>query len=315
MDSHELADAGEGRSVAFIGVGRMGGRMARRLVGAKMTVAVYDRDRAAVDALAQAGARAAASPADAAEGADLVLCSLPGPAQLQEATSGSGGVLETARDGALVVDMTTADPGTSRAVAAACAERGVRFLDAPVSRGIAGAENGTLAMLVGGEAADLEDARPVLELLARDIVHVGAVGAGQIAKLCNNMLGAIHATALGEVLAAGVRAGIGLAELTAAIRSSSGNSFLLEHYLPNGLFTQERPTTFALSLMRKDIRLFMTAGADVGAPLPLSAFVQQAYTAAAAAGLDDADCTSIAELYERLAGVELRLTSTGEGRS
>jgi len=314
MDSHELATGADGRSVAFVGVGRMGGRMARRLLGAGTTVAVYDRDRAALDALAQEGARVATSPADAAADAALILFSLPGPAQVVEAASGSDGVLDTARAGALLVDMSTADPGTSRRVADACATRGVRFLDAPVSRGIAAAENGTLAMLVGGEAEDLERARPVLELVASDIVHVGSVGAGQIAKLCNNMLGAIHATALGEVLAAGVRAGIGLEQLTEAIGRSSGNSYLLEHYLPKGLFTQERPTTFALSLMRKDIRLFMTAGAEAGAPLPLSALVQQTFAAAAACGLDDADLTSVAELYERMAGVELRLSETGEGR-
>jgi 3-hydroxyisobutyrate dehydrogenase len=203
--------------------------------------------------------------------------------------------------------MTTSDPDTSRRVAERLEARQVRFLDAPVSHGLHGAETGTLAMMVGGDQQVLADARSVLDVLANDIVHVGPIGAGQIAKLCNNMLAAIHAAALGEVLAAGLRAGIGLRELTESISKSSGGSFILEHYFPRGLFTAERPTTFALSLMRKDLSLFMRASYEADASVPLSAFVQQLYTAAGTSIGEDADWSSVAELYERLAGVEFRL--------
>lgn len=306
------ATGGNGRRAAFIGVGRMGGRMARRLLDAGTELHVYDPEAAATAALAEQGATVADSPAAAAAEADFVFCSLPGPAQLEAAIAGTDGVLASARAGTVVIDFTTGEPETSRSLAGRCAESGLRFLDAPVSRGLAAAENGTLAMMVGGEAADLEAARPLLDPLASEVLHVGPVGAGQIAKLCNNMLGAVHAAALGEILVAGVRAGIGLDELTAAIRSSSGTSFILEHYLPVSLFTDERPTTFALSLMRKDIGLFMGLGSEAGATLPLSGLVQQIFAAASAEGLDGADLTSVAEIYESLAGVRLRLPPPSE---
>jgi 3-hydroxyisobutyrate dehydrogenase-like beta-hydroxyacid dehydrogenase len=285
----------------------MGSRMARRLLDAGHTVRVYDPVRAATDALVEAGASVATSPGDASRGAELVLCSLPDPDAVEEAILGADGVLWGAAPGTTIVDMTTSDPDTSRRVARRSEAQQVRFLDAPVSHGLVGAETGTLAMMIGGDEQVLEDARPVLGVLANDIVHVGPVGAGQIAKLCNNMLAAIHAAALGEVLAAGLRAGIGLRELTASISKSSGTSFILEHYFPRGLFTAERPTTFALSLMRKDLSLFMRASYKADASVPLSAFVQQLYTAAGTSIGEDADWSSVAELYERLAGVDLRL--------
>ncbi len=288
----------------------MGGRMARRLLDAGHDVRAFDRDADAVAAVGSAGAFVAASAAEAASGAELVFCSLPGPDAVKDAILGSDGVLSTAAAGVTVIDMTTSDPDVSRQVAAACEAQQVRFLDAPVSHGLVGAENGTLAMLVGGDRQVLDDALPLLQVLANDIVHVGPVGAGHIAKLCNNMLAGIHAAALGEVLVAGVQAGIGLAALTESISRSSGSSFILEHYFPRGLFTAERPTTFALSLMRKDLALFMKASGHVGATVPLSAAVQQLYSAASASGRDQSDWSSVAELYEQLTGVELRLTAS-----
>jgi 3-hydroxyisobutyrate dehydrogenase-like beta-hydroxyacid dehydrogenase len=281
--------------------------MARRLLEAGHVVQAYDPAPVATAALADAGATIVTSPGAAASGAELVLCSLPGPDSVDEAILGAAGVLSAAAPGTTIVDMTTSDPDTSRRVAERCEELGVHFLDAPVSHGLVGAETGTLAMLVGGDEQVLDAARPVLDVLANDIVHVGPVGAGQIAKLCNNMLAAIHAAALGEVLAAGLRAGIGLSELTASISKSSGASFILEHYFPRGLFTAERPTTFALSLMRKDVAMFMRASSKANVAVPLSAFVQQLYTAAGTSIGEDSDWSSVAELYERLAGVDLRL--------
>jgi 3-hydroxyisobutyrate dehydrogenase-like beta-hydroxyacid dehydrogenase len=285
----------------------MGSRMVRRLLAAGHTLRVYDPVLKATSPLADAGATVATSPGEASRGAELVLCSLPGPDAVEAAILGADGVISHAAPGTTVVDMTTSDPDTSRRVAERLEAQQVRFLDAPVSHGLHGAETGTLAMMVGGDQQVLDDARSVLDVLANDIVHVGPIGAGQIAKLCNNMLAAIHAAALGEVLAAGMRAGIGLRELTESISKSSGASFILEHYLPRGLFTAERPTTFALSLMRKDVALFMRASYEADASVPLSALVQQLYTAAGTSIGEDADWSSVAELYERLAGVEFRL--------
>jgi 3-hydroxyisobutyrate dehydrogenase-like beta-hydroxyacid dehydrogenase len=288
-------------SIAFIGVGRMGSRMAKRLMNAGYEVTVFDPS---ADAVAALGARAAGSPAEAAAGADFVLCSLPNPDVLRAALAGPGGVLESARPGAVIVDFSTGDPAVARELAAAAGRQGVAFLDAPVSRGVVGAENGTLAVMAGGDAATLDAAGEVLQHLATDIVHVGGVGAGQMTKLCNNMLTAIITTALGEVLVTGVKAGVELAPLTRALGAGSAGNYVLSGYLPNTLFTEQRKAGFTLSLMRKDLGLFLNA-AEID--LPLSRLVHEQYVAARAAGLDGADSTSIAELYERAAGLRLRL--------
>lgn len=292
--------------IAFIGVGRMGSRMAKRLLDAGYDVVVYDPSAEAVATLVDHGARAASSPADAAQSAAFVLCSLPNPSILREAVAGSSGVLEGGADGALIIDFSTGDPAVARELAAAAAEKGIAFLDAPVSRGVVGAENGTLAVMIGGEDEALERARPLLDHLASDIVHVGGVGAGQVTKLCNNMLTAIITTALGEVLVTGVKSGVELEPLAAALGAGSAGTFVLSGYLPNTLFTEARNTGFALALMRKDVGLFMKAAADAGLELPLSQLAVERHDDAAAAGLDEADFTSIAELYERAAGVRLQ---------
>jgi 3-hydroxyisobutyrate dehydrogenase len=290
--------------IGFIGAGRMGGRMVRRLLDAGHVVVVYDRDPAAVEAATTLGARAAGTPEAAVSGSHALFCSVPTP-QIAEAAITDA--LGAAAAGTVVVDLGTGDPATARRIAAACHAIDAHFLDAPVSRGVAAAETGTLAILAGGSEQALELARPLLEPLASDIVHVGPVGAGQAAKLCNNMLAAINATALGEVLVAGVRAGIALDALAKAIGAASGGSFVLERYLPQGLFTAERPTGFSLALMRKDVGLFLNASADLGLPVPISALVAQQYAAAHAQGRDEADWTSVAEIYEQIADVRLAL--------
>jgi 3-hydroxyisobutyrate dehydrogenase-like beta-hydroxyacid dehydrogenase len=295
------------QDIAFIGVGRMGGRMTTRLLDAGYAVSVFDPSEEALAPLIARGARAAGSPAEATAGAAFVLCSLPNPAVLHEAIAGDRGVLDGAQPGTVIIDFSTGDPSVARELADAARRQSVAFLDAPVSRGVVGAENGTLAVMVGGDEETLEAARQILDHLASDIVHVGEVGAGQMTKLCNNMLTAIITTALGEILVTGVKAGVELQPLTEALGAGSAGNYVLSGYLPNTLFTDERNAGFALSLMRKDLGLFLGAAADAGMELPLSDLVHQQYVAAHAAGLDDADSTSIAELYERAADVRLRL--------
>jgi 3-hydroxyisobutyrate dehydrogenase len=291
--------------IAFIGVGRMGGRMAKRLLEAGYEVAAYDPDTEAVSALVRQGATAAGSPAEAAAGRRFVLCSVPNPDILRSAIAGEGGVLAGAAPGTLIIDFSTGDPAVERELAAAAAERDVGFLDAPVSRGVVGAEKGTLVVMVGGSAEALETARPVLDHLASDIVHVGDVGAGQATKLCNNMLTAIIAAGLGEVLVTGVKAGVELEPLTRALGAGSAGNFVLSNYLPVTVFTRERKPGFALELMRKDLGLFMKAARDAGVELPLSDLAYERFNTACDEGLADADYTSIAELYERAAGLRL----------
>jgi len=169
-----------------------------------------------VPALVAEGALAAASAAEAAREADLVILSLPTPAIVEAVVTGEQGILRTARPGTTVVDMSTGDPGTARRVEAACRAAGVNFLDAPVSRGVMGAEKGTLLIMVGGDEEVLEAARPVLSVLGSEIIHVGGPGSGQVVKLCNNMLSAINMLALDEGLGTGGKAGVELEGLLEA---------------------------------------------------------------------------------------------------
>jgi 3-hydroxyisobutyrate dehydrogenase len=177
--------------IAFIGTGTMGRPMLRNLLLKQFSAIAYDVVPAALDAAAALGADRAASPAEAAAAADLVVTMLPSSANVEAVYFGSGGVAEGAKPGSLCVDMSTIDPGVSQSVAARLAGRGLRFLDAPVSGGVGGAEAGTLAIMVGGAPADLDEARPVLAAMGANIIHVGAAGAGEVAKLCNNLIAGV----------------------------------------------------------------------------------------------------------------------------
>ncbi|RDU97204.1 NAD(P)-dependent oxidoreductase [Trinickia dinghuensis] len=290
--------------VAFIGVGRMGSRMAARLIAAGHQVRVFDPSRAAVDALVSKGAVAAKSPADAALDAERILLSLPSPKTLRDAVTGQDGVLASASEGAVIVDFSTVDPATTKEIAAAAAEKKVSFVDSPVSGGVAGAENGKLVLMVGGPAAVLEQLKPIFDVLAGRVVHCGDIGAGQLTKLSHNLLTAINTVALGEVLTASVKAGAKLDVLCDVLTAGLAGSKMLD-YLPKTLFTAERPANFAIDLMHKDIKLCLDEFSNL--PMPLGQLVLQTYNAARAKGLGGKDSTSVNEIYEELLGVRLSL--------
>jgi len=294
-----------GTRVAFIGVGNMGGRMSRRLLAAGYAVTVCDPSRELVDGLVTDGARAAASAAEAASDAELVILSLPTPAIVESVVTGSEGILRTARPGTTVVDMSTGDPGTARRVEAACRAAGLNFLDAPVSRGVVGAEKGTLLIMVGGDAEVLEAARPVLSHLGSDIVHVGGPGSGQVVKLCNNMLAAIHMQALGEVLVTGVKAGVGVDTLASVLSAGTGGSWILSNHLPATILAGDDGTRFALDLMHKDVGLFLRAAEEQGLSTPLAATATQTLRMAKSEGYGPRDYSAIIRYFEHLAQIQL----------
>jgi 3-hydroxyisobutyrate dehydrogenase-like beta-hydroxyacid dehydrogenase len=291
--------------VALIGAGNMGGRMGRRLLAAGHPLAVCDPSRELVEVLVAGGAVAAANPGEAARDAELVILSLPTPAIVEAVVGGEDGILRTARPGTIVVDMSTGDPGTARRVEAACRAAGVNFLDAPVSRGTAGAEQGTLLIMVGGDAEVLEAARPVLARLGSDILLVGGPGSGQVAKLCNNMLAAINMQALGEVLVTGVKAGVDLETLAGVLTGGTGGSWVLSNQLPRTIFAGNDATTFALDLMHKDVWLFMRAAEELGLATPLAATAAQTLRIAKAEGFGPRDYSAIVRYFEKLADMEL----------
>ena len=291
------------KKVAFIGVGKMGAQMAARLVAAGVTVTVFDPNQAAVSELVAKGARAASSPGAAAEGAQAVMFSLPTPSILRAAVTGTDGVLQAVKKGSVLIDFSTVDPETTRDLANAAASQGVDFLDSPVSGGVAGAASGKLVLMVGGDPTVLERAKPLLEHLAGRIVHCGAIGSGQLTKLSHNLIVAINTVALGEVLAASVKAGGNLQVLCDVLSAGMAGSKMLD-WFQKTLFTAERPAFFAIDLMHKDIGLCLDEFANY--PMPLGQLVKQSYNAARAKGLGDKDSTSICELYEELLGVRLQ---------
>jgi 3-hydroxyisobutyrate dehydrogenase len=291
--------------VTMIGVGNMGGRMGRRLLAAGYPLTISDPSLELVAALVAEGALAAASAAEAAREADLIILSLPTPAIVEAVVTGEQGILRTARPGTTVVDMSTGDPGTARRVEAACREAGVNFLDAPVSRGVMGAERGTLLIMVGGDEEVLEAARPVLSVLGSEIIHVGGPGSGQVVKLCNNMLSAINMQALGEVLVTGVKAGVELEVLARVLTAGTGGSWGLSNHLPATIFAGDDSTRFALELMHKDVWLFMRAAEEQGLATPLAAVAAQTLRMAKSEGFGPRDYSAIIRYFEHLAHTSL----------
>jgi len=297
------------RPLAFIGLGNMGGHMSRRLAQAGLDLTVFDLDAGKVAAAVAAGARPASSAAAAATDAAVLLTSLPTPAAVDDVMLGAGGVLAALPDGALWVDMSTSLPAVADRVRTRGAARGIRVLDAPVSGMSTGAATGTLHLYVGGEAADLEQVRPVLEVIGdRDhIRHVGGHGAGYTVKLLLNLLWFSSLVATAEALTVGVRAGVDLAVLHEALVTSQANSVLLEHDLLPLLLEGDYEPGFAVALACKDLGLAIDLARSQDVPVELSAVVEQVFRRARAAYGETAGEMSPVRLYEELAGLELRL--------
>jgi 3-hydroxyisobutyrate dehydrogenase len=296
------------QALAFIGIGNMGGRMLCRLLVAGYSVKVYDVQAKAVEEAVARGAQRAASPAEAASDADVVLTCLGGPTIVEQVIAGPGGVLEGARKGSLIADMSTIDPGTAIRLAKTTGERGIRYVDAPVSGGAVGAEEGTLTFMMGGDSADVEELRPVLEHLGRNFVHVGRTGSGQMTKLCNNMLLGVYIASACEVLLTGVKAGLDLQTLRGVIMTSSGASFPL-NLLVDAVLQGFGEPKFSLDMMSKDVSLFMQAAADARMPTPVCSLIQQVFRSAQSQGLGSSDVFTVATFYEQLTGAKLLRTA------
>ncbi|HEY8596883.1 MAG TPA: 2-hydroxy-3-oxopropionate reductase [Thermomicrobiales bacterium] len=292
-------------TVGFIGLGIMGLPMCRNLLRAGYAAIVHDVVPAAVAAAASAGAVAAGSSSAVAARCDTVITMLPNSPHVRAALLGPDGVLAGARPGALVIDMSSIDPTVSREVGAALAGAGLRFLDAPVSGGEPKAIDGTLAIMVGGAATDFAEALPLLRCMGGTIVHCGDMGAGNVAKLANQIIVGLNLAAVAEALALVTRAGVDPATVVEAIRDGAAGSAILEAKAGQMLADDTRPG-FRVDLHHKDLANALAAGRALGAPLPLTAQVLELLQAARAAGLGDADHSAIARVYAQLAGARLR---------
>ena len=292
--------------VGFIGLGAMGLPMAKRVVGAgHETFTTFHVRRAPADDLASLGARVLATPADVARAADVVITILPADRELKETVFGEQGVLQGLSRGKVLIDMTTATALIMQEVAQAVAGVGAEVLDAPVSGGTPAAAQGTLTIMVGGDAALLERCRPVLEAMGSQIVHVGAVGQGKVVKMVNQMMAAAHLLMVGEAFALGMRCGADPKTLYDVIKTSSGYSKMMDLRLPGFLLDGTFQPGFRLDLMKKDVNLAVDSGQALNVPLFLTSAVGQLFAAASAAGKGDADFSAAAQYVADLAGVRL----------
>jgi 3-hydroxyisobutyrate dehydrogenase len=291
--------------IGFVGLGAMGGAMAGHLVKRGHPVAGFDVNRERVEAAALAGVAPAATPAEAAQAADVVMSSLPHPAAVREAHLGADGVLSRARPGTVLVDLSTIDPDTWKDVARAAGERGLACLDAPVSGGPAEAADGRLVFLVGGEAAVLERCRPILAALGSEIHHVGPLGSAQVVKIVNNVMSVGNVAIAAEAMVLGVKAGLDPQRLFDILSTSGGRSHHFLKRFPHVLAGDFAPR-FSIALSRKDLGLAARLAESLGVPMLTTAVVRQVYEAAAAAGLDGQDMAAVTELFESWAGVEVR---------
>ncbi len=273
--------------IGFVGLGNMGGPMAVNLIKAGHDVLAFDLVPAALDRIRSAGGSVADSAAAACERVDFFLSMLPASEHVESLYLAAGPdrrcLLDVMPGSALVIDCSTISPQSARKVAAAAGERGLAMVDAPVSGGTAGAEAGTLTFIVGGTATDLERARPVLETMGANVLHAGASGAGQVAKVCNNLLLAIHMTGTAEALALGVANGLDPRVLSEIMKRSSGGNWSLNAYNPYPGVMAGAPASrgyrggFLVDLMIKDLGLAVEAADGVGAPIPMASLARNLY--------------------------------------
>ncbi|WP_313240109.1 3-hydroxyisobutyrate dehydrogenase [Stutzerimonas kunmingensis] len=292
--------------IGFIGLGNMGAPMAHNLLKAGHQLSVFDLNAAAVESLVGAGALPVDSPTAIAQGnAELIITMLPAAAHVKSVYLGANGLIAHSRAGVMLIDCSTIDPHSAREVAKAAAEHGNPMLDAPVSGGTGGAAAGTLTFMVGGSDADFNRAQPILAAMGKNIVHCGAAGNGQVAKVANNMLLGISMIGVAEAMALGVALGMDAKTLAGVINTSSGRCWSSDTYNPFPGVLDNVPSSrgysggFGSDLMLKDLGLATEAAKQVHQPVILGALAQQLYQSFSAQGHGGLDFSAIINQYRK----------------
>jgi 3-hydroxyisobutyrate dehydrogenase len=291
--------------IAFIGLGHMGGPMAANLLKAGHALRVFDLVASAVEQAVAQGAVAAANAVDAVAGAEVVISMLPASRHVESLYLGDGDLLSQIPAGALLIDCSTIAPASAQKVAKAAAQRGLAMLDAPVSGGTAGAAAGTLTFIVGGDAETLDRAKPILSAMGKNIFHVGSSGAGQVAKLCNNMALGVIMAVTGEALALGTAHGLDAKVLSQMMAVSTGRSWATEVCNPWPGVLENAPASrgytggFGNDLMLKDLGLAAEAAMSVGASIPLGELARNLYAMNSRAGHGGLDFSSVVKLVAK----------------
>jgi len=291
--------------IAFIGLGIMGKPMSRNLLKAGHEVTIYDVVAAAVEEIAGAGAKKAGSSKEAAAAGDVIITMLPDGPQVEEAVLGAGGVLDGARAGSIVVDMSSINPQVSQKVGAACEAKGVEFLDAPVSGGEPKAIDGTLAIMVGGKAEVFAKVEPILAKMGSSVTLTGAVGAGNVTKLANQIMVACNIAAMGEALTLATKAGLDPEVVFNAVKGGLAGSTVLNAKAPMVISRNFKPG-FRINLHQKDLRNALLAAESMKVSLPLTSLVQQMIMALMNEGKGNLDHSAIVTFIEDMAGIEIK---------
>ncbi len=292
-------------TVGFIGLGIMGRPMSKNLLKAGYPLVVYDILPEAIDDVAAAGASRGLSSRDVASRSDVIITMLPDGPDVEAAVLGPGGVLEGARAGSLVIDMSSINPIVAQRVGAACESRGVDFLDAPVSGGEPGAINATLAIMVGGKQDVFNRALPIFQAMGKSVTLTGPVGAGNVTKLANQIMVACNIAAMGEALVLAAKAGIDPEVVFNAVKGGLAGSNVLNAKAPMVVDGNFKPG-FRIRLHQKDLRNALLAGESLKVALPLTSAVQQMLVALMNAGRGELDHSAIVTLIEDMSGVQAR---------
>ncbi|BBD73642.1 6-phosphogluconate dehydrogenase [Sulfodiicoccus acidiphilus] len=285
--------------VGFIGLGLMGSSMAANVRRAGFPLVVYNRTRSKADTFRKEGVPVASSPREVAQSSDVVIIMVTDAPDVEQVLSGKDGVLEGAAKGSVVIDMSTNSPDHAKRFHYLCSERGVEFLDAPVTGGDKGAREGTLTIMVGGAEEVFQRVRPVLESMGKTIVRAGEVGAGQMLKLLNQVVVGVNMMAMIEAIALARKAGIDLEVLFRVLSTGAANSFTVQYYMPKVMKGDMEPG-FRAAHLRKDLKYAIDVATKLDVPLPGTAVVLQLYSALNAMGLGEKGTQALVKVYQRL---------------
>ena len=289
--------------VAFIGLGTMGAGMAANILKAGHELTVHNRTREKEEAVAKEGALRAASPKEAASGAEIIVVCVSDTPDVEEIILGDNGVIQGASEGAIVVDMSTISPTATRCIAEKLGNNGIKMLDAPVSGGSEGAQHGTLAIMVGGDTAEFEKALPILKAMGKTITHVGAIGAGQITKAINQIIISGTYLTVAEGLTLGMKAGLDMQKIIEAISGGAASSWVLHNRAIN-VVNNTYPLGFRVRLHQKDLGIALDTARELGVSLPATALVAQIENGLIARGYGDDDVSAIGRSIREQSGLE-----------
>ncbi len=289
--------------IAFIGMGTMGAPMALNLLKAGEEVIVHNRTRDREAPVAEAGALRAVTPKEAAAAAEIIVICVSDTPDVEEIILGEKGVIHGAQSGAIVVDMSTISPAATREIAKKLDKKEIKMLDAPVSGGSEGAQNGTLTIMVGGEPEDFKKALPVLEAMGKTITHIGPIGAGQLTKAINQILISGTYLTVAEGLTLGIKAGLDMKKVVSALSGGAAGSWVLDNRASN-VIKNEYPLGFRVRLHRKDLGIALSAAREMEITLPCTALVEQIENGLIARGYGDEDVSALARTIRENSGIK-----------